>query len=134
MKVLVDTTVWSETLRRQPGAKREEIAQALEKLIERGQVILIGPVRQELLSGVRDRKIFDSLKHKLRGFPDESLRTEDYESAADFYNRCREKGVQGSHVDLLICAMALNRKAAIFTLDRDFGHYAKVIPIQLFKW
>jgi hypothetical protein len=134
MNVLVDTSVWSEALRRQTGAGREEVVDALEDLIEKGLAGLIGPVRQELLSGIRDPIPFNRLKHKLRGFPDIPVRLADYEYAAELYNICRGKGIQGSHVDMLICAVALNRSSAVFTLDQDFGYYAKAIHVRLFKW
>jgi predicted nucleic acid-binding protein len=134
MNVLVDTSVWSEALRRQTGAGREDVIHALEGLIGKGLAVLIGPVRQELLSGIRDLNPFNLLKHKLRGFPDIPVELRDYEYAAELFNTCRGTGIQGSRVDMLICAVALNRNSAVFTLDQDFGHYAKAIHVRLFKW
>lgn len=39
------------------------------------------------------------------------------ERAAEFYNHCRNKGVQGSNTDFLICAVAARFKTPIFTTD-----------------
>ncbi len=93
---------------------------------------ILGPVRQELLSGIRDEAQFEKLRRYLRAFDDVILRTDDYEEAARLSNRCRAAGVIGSSVDFLICAVALRRGWQIFTTDRDFGRYAKHSDISLF--
>jgi hypothetical protein len=54
--VLVDTSVWSVALRRQPtnqGAHEKEIIFALDKLALDGSIVLIGAIRQEALSGIK---------------------------------------------------------------------------------
>jgi hypothetical protein len=60
---------------------------------------MIGPVRQEILSGIRDLAQFNLLRDALRAFPDLPLNADDYEQAAAFFNRCRSLGVQGTHID-----------------------------------
>jgi transposase len=57
--------------------------------------------------------------------------SEDYERAAGMFNDCRKKGIQGSQVDFLICAVSVNHGLEIFTLDKDFRHYGKVLDIIL---
>ena len=57
MMVLVDTSVWSLALRRKPsnlGARDQAHSEALRELVREGRVQIVGPVRQELLSGIRD--------------------------------------------------------------------------------
>ena len=84
MKVLVDTSVWSMALRRQASQSAQNeraIVSKLKDLICENQVVLIGPVRQELLSGLRDETSFAKLQRHLASFPDEPLVTEDYEEA-----------------------------------------------------
>lgn len=130
MMVLVDTPVWSLALRRRPARPSPE-ARELAELIREGRVALIGPVRQELLSGVRGQAQFENLRQHLRGFPDTELDTDDFELAAQFFNRCRGRGIQGSNTDFLICAAAARRRQSIFTTDRDFAAFARVIPVQL---
>lgn len=130
MKVLVDTSVWSELLRRKNGGSRH-IIQMLVSLIRDKKVVLIGPVRQELLSGIRDPKDYDVLRDRIDAFPNENPETEDFERAAQVSNGCGAKGIQGSAFDMLICGMALRHGWEIFTLDKDFNHYAKVVPIRL---
>ena len=130
MKVLVDTSVWSLALRRGPHARNPE-AEELRRLIAAHIAEIIGPIRQELLSGVRHPAQFDSLASHLAAFADLPLLTEDYVTAAKFYNLCRTKGIQGSNTDFLICAVAVRHDLAVFTTDGDFHLFAKCLPIVL---
>ena len=90
-----------------------------------------GPVRQELLSGIKNPEQFRSLRHHLRAFPDFELTAEDYETAAEFFNLCRGKGVQGSNTDFLICSVAARYHLPIFTTDGDFSLFQTHLPITL---
>ena len=130
MRTLVDTNIWSLLLRRRLGPLAAE-ARELSELIRQGAAVLIGPVRQELLSGVRGWRQFEDLRQHLRGFPDLDLDTADYELAAEYDNRCQSRGIQGSDTDFLICAVAVRRGQTVFTTDQDFAAFAKIIPVRL---
>lgn len=130
MNVVVDSTVWSLGLRRaSPRNTYEE--RELAELVHEGRVVMLGPIRQELLSGVRAPKQWSELRHRLRAFPDTPLSEDDFEEASACFNRCRAKGIQGSNTDFLICAVALRRDLAVFTTDRDFVRYAKILGVKL---
>src|SRR4029077_1496188 len=101
------------------------------ELIREGRVVMMGPVRQELLSGIKVKAQFELLCDHLRAFPDLELESTDYEEAAAAFNRCRERGIQGSNTDFLICSAALRRDLAIYTTDNDFVGYAKVLKLEL---
>ena len=103
------------------------------RLVNHGVVEIIGPIRQELLSGIREQSQFEQVREHLRRFPDLQITTDDYEEAASFCNRCRSKGIQGSATDFLICAVAIQKDLVIFTDDRDFVSYSKVLPIRLYR-
>ena len=135
MKILVDTSVWSLALRRSGtlSAKDKSLVSELSELISEVRVAIIGPVRQELLSGISIKTQFEALKEMLAAFDDMPLRREDYERAAEFYNTCRKAGIQGSQIDFLICAVAAGRELPIFTTDNDFLLYAKHLPISLHR-
>ena len=77
MKILVDTSIWSLALRRNSDLNRKEVRELLQ-LIREFRTIMIGPVRQELLSGIPDRKNFMALREKLRPFDDISIMPQDY--------------------------------------------------------
>lgn len=132
MRVLIDTSVWSIGLRRPERSENAVIAQQLRALIKAGLAAIIGPVRQELLSGIREKAQFDRIRDELRGFIDIGITVDDYETAASLCNACRSRGIQGSPIDFLICAIAVRHDFSIFTTDADFAHYAKVLPITLY--
>ena len=94
---------------------------------------MIGPIRQELLSGISDTNKYKQLKEKLSYFDDLPLYTGYFEFAAQLSNTCRSHGIQGSHTDFLICAVAIKNDLPIFTLDKDFNNYKKYIDIQLYQ-
>ena len=131
MKVLVDTSVWSLALRRRKRPDPSPVRAELTALIQDGRAVITGPVRQELLSGAREPVQHERLRDHMRAFPDVELTTDDFEEAAFFYNLCRERGVQGSNTDFLICAISARNDFAIFTTDGDFERFAKVLPIRL---
>lgn len=131
MNVLVDTCVWSRALRQ--ASPDEALAIQLKSLIIQARVVLIGPIRQELLSGISETRQFHVLKEKLAPFEDLPLTTEHFEKAAEFCNLCRRKGIQGSTIDFLICAVAALENIAVFTVDGDFDHYKKHLPFSLFS-
>jgi predicted nucleic acid-binding protein len=130
MKVLVDTSVWSLALGRR-GRSEAPASQELRSLIDDGRVAMIGPIRQELLSGIRTPESFERLRDHLRPYRDERLETADFERAAEHFNTCRARGVQGSNTDFLICAVAERRNLPILTTDADFTRFAAVLPITL---
>lgn len=121
MKVLVDTSVWSLSLRRKPTAVLKEserqMVASLSELIQDGRTAMIGPIRQEILSGIKDSAQFERLRGALAAFPDEPITTRHYEEAARYFNLCRSHGVECGPVDILICAVAIAAKRQILTTD-----------------
>lgn len=131
MKVLVDTCVWSQVLRhKNPGL---ELTKKLQDLINDARVSIIGPIRQELLSGISNIKQFNHLKELLSSFEDTPLKTNHFVTAAEFTNICRKQGIQGSTIDFLICAAAYLENFIIFTVDNDFERYKKQLSIKIMR-
>jgi hypothetical protein len=81
MKVLVDTCIWSLAFRRRSRTQDSDskLVRELEELIRENRAQLIGPVRQELLSGISAPAQYQSLRRQLRAFADEPLRLTDFE-------------------------------------------------------
>ena len=129
--VIVDTCIWSLAFRGKTSRDRE-VTDELTSLIKENRAKIIGLIRQELLSGYSDLTRYEKLKNKLRAFPNEQIIDVDYESAAEYSNICRRQGIQGSHTDFLICAVATRLKMQIYTNDKDFSHYSKHLPISLY--
>lgn len=130
MNVIVDTCVWSCAFRRENTGSPEAVLEFRE-LLKEMRVQMIGPIRQEVLSGIKTEEQYLILKEHLRAFPDLPLITDDFELAAEFYNTARKNGIQGSNTDFLICAVASRHALAIFTTDRDFLTFKKHLPITL---
>jgi predicted nucleic acid-binding protein len=130
MNVLVDTSVWSLALRRR--APTHAAVDTLRRLVGAGRAALIGPVRQEVLSGIREPAVFERLRAVLSAFADVPLAAADYERAAASFNACRAAGIQGSNTDFLICAVAERHRMPIFTTDEDFARFAGILPIRLY--
>lgn len=134
MNVLIDTSVWSVALRHSVSAEgAEEIKEQLYTLIDDSRVAIIGPIRQELLSGIKSNHQFNHLRKRLEPFRDITLQTEDYILAAKFFNHCRARGVQGSHVDFLICAVSSSRKFPLFTADKDFEQFSRYLDFSFYQ-
>jgi len=136
MKVIVDTSIWSLVFRRKKSDLNptdRNILSNLVELLDDSQIILIGPIKQEILTGISNVSQYNKLKSKLRAFPNLIISNEDYETAAEFYNICRKNGIQGSHTDFLICSVAYNNNFSIFTTDKDFNNYSKYLKLNLFE-
>ncbi len=134
--MIVDTSVWSLFLRRRPGdlaPDQREVVLELRRLVRDGQVLMLGDIRQELLTGIREAVSFDRLRSYLRAFEDAPVTVEDRERAALFANTLRTRGIQASHVDVLLCSMAGGTGAPLFTTDADFGACAAALPFSLYR-
>ena len=133
MNVLVDTCIWSYALRRKQKNDNhyQPAINELTELIQESRVTMLGTIRQEVLSGIKHQAQFLKVKQMLGEFPDKQLSQEDYELAAALFNQLRQKGIQGSTTDFLICAVAINYDLTICTDDADFLHFQKHIPIRL---
>ena len=132
MKVIVDTSVWSLALRRSK-AQENKYVEELEELIKEVRAQLIGPIRQELLNGIKSEKQFNTLRKHLRAFKDLDIETADYELASEYFNKARKNGIAGSNTDFLICAISTRLKMPILTIDKDFHNFQSVLPIELHK-
>jgi predicted nucleic acid-binding protein len=133
VKVLIDTSVWSLALRRRHPERETVLVEELARLIADFEVAMIGPIRQELLSGIREEGQYLALREKLRAFPDLRLESADFEMAARFFTQCRAGGVQGSNTDFLLCAVGHLRGMPIFTTDKDFDAYSRTLGIKLHR-
>jgi len=134
MKVLVDTGVWSLAFRRKNITPDEQqIVQQLQALILDGAAFMMGVIRQEVLSGIKHPQQYEKLKVMLRAFDDFTVTQDDYELAAELFNTCRSQGIQGSHIDFLICAIAVNADISVFTTDGDFPQYAAIVPVKIYR-
>lgn len=134
MKVLVDSCVWSLALRRSPRAIKstEETAavQRLQMLLTDGRAAIIGPIRQEVLSGIKDAAQFQRIERVLSIVNNERLQDEDFIEAAKLFNYCMSKGTATSTIDILICAVAIRANWPVLTLDKGLLRAIKHLQLD----
>ncbi len=134
MKLIVDTCVWSLALRRQDQARlasdqRQLIAQ-LQEAIRDGRAVIIGPIRQEVLSGLRDQAGSAKVQALLEPFLDEEIAAEDFVHAARLFNLCRTDGIECGATDILICAVAARLHYDILTNDKGLQRCIQFLRAQ----
>ncbi len=121
MRVLVDACIWSLALRRKVKgsltADEVRLVARLTEVIQDGNVVMIGPIRQEILSEIKDQSQFEKTEKLLAPFPDEEPGSLDYVEAARLFNLCRGHGVQCGPIDMLLCSVAVRKHCVILTND-----------------
>ena len=134
MRVIVDSCAWSLLLRRKARATltsdRQFTLASLKEAIKDGRVVLIGPIRQEVLSGIKAQAQFEKLRAHLAAFPDESLTTRHFVEAAHLFNLCRSSGVECGQTDILICAVAVQMHYDILTYDQGLLRCIQLLRSQ----
>ena len=134
MKVIVDTCIWSLSLRRRDltriSGDEQQMLMQLMDAIRDGRAAIIGPIRQEILSGIRNRAQFAKTEGFLDPFLDEEITPADYVEAARLYNFCQDHGVQCGPVDILLCAVAARKHFGILTNDQALKRCIEVLESE----
>ena len=102
----------------------------LRDAIEERRTVIIGPIRQEILSGIKDKALFTKTRDLLDPFRDEETMAGDYVEAARMFNLCRQRGVQCGPVDILICAVATRHRYGILTFDQSLNRCIEVLQSE----
>lgn len=132
MSVIVDTCVWLAALTRKPLKKAAYVVE-LGELIREGRVVVLGPIRQEILSGVHKPDQFHQIQEALRAFPDVPLVPEDYELAAEYRGLCYRENIAAAETTLLICAVSKRHTMPILTFNPSFEAIAEHVPTYFYK-
>ena len=115
--LVADTSAWVEYLRSTGSPSHL----ALREAVSSGDVLLLEPVKAELLVGARSNAEVRDLRRLLEGFDVELVHPrDDFEAATDLYQRCRSIGVTPRGLlDCLIAAMAARTGRPLLHHDRD---------------
>ncbi|MDO8391556.1 MAG: PIN domain nuclease [Actinomycetota bacterium] len=126
--LVADTSAWVEYLRRTGSPSHL----ALLAAVDDDTVILLEPVRAELLTGARSKHELAELRRLLEGFAVELVQPrDDFDAACDLYHRCRAVGITPRGlIDCLIAAMALRAGHPLLHADRDLAAIAAVMGIS----
>ena len=120
---LLDTSVWVAYLR--PGSPA--LTEALHDYVERGEVLMCGPVLAEILAGARpdDREMLSGV---LGALPWADLDRTSWASVGALAADLRARGETLPLTDLEIAVAAHSADAMLWTRDRDFERIAAVLP------
>ena len=93
---------------------------------------LTGIVVTEILQGLR--RDVSRIEHYLSQWEMlEPLGLSTYREAAAIFRRGRAKGFSLTTIDTLIAAIALDHRAALFTVDQDFSRVARITRLELYS-
>ena len=130
MRILVDSSIWSVSLK--PGRSHPQGDRLKHQIVTGRQAFLLGIVLQEVLQGIRDPNVTESIYAELSAFECFVPTLEDHREAAELYKQARVRGVSAGTVDCLIATMAITHDCRLHTLDRDFERIAEFSDLELF--
>jgi predicted nucleic acid-binding protein len=131
VNILVDTSVWSAALRRDMSENAGQIRR-LKIALEGGDAVFTtGLILQELLQGFSAPKSRERILEAFANLPLIVPERKDYIDAAALKIRLRQKGVQAGTIDVLLAQLCLRHQLSILTLDRDFNHIARFVPLSI---
>lgn len=117
--VLIDTSAWIDFFR----GKQTQVADAVQLLLQMGLARLCGPVKAELLQGVKTKKEKQQLSIVFDAVENLDTNEEDWEIAGNTLHTLRENGITLPLTDAFIAAIAIRHKAQVLTLDHHFSHF-----------
>lgn len=121
---LVDTSTWIEGLRK---GGNPEAQHWLKTVLSQEAVVIIPPVKTELLSGSLSEKQFNKFKGELEALTLLNRDDEAWEKAAELNFRLRRQGVNIPVIDVLIASWSLLYNCILVHHDR---HYEMIKNIE----
>ena len=125
--ILVDSSVWIDFFSSSPGRAGNELRRMIA---DAEPFALTGIVVTEVLQGLT--RHVSQVEHFLSMWEMlEPAGFSTYREAAAIFRLARSKGISLTTVDTLIAAIALEHRASLFTLDKDFSRIARLTPLPL---
>lgn len=122
---LVDTSTWIEALRR--GGSHEAREWLRRALLEE-RVVLVPPVKAELLSGARSEEQFRELKRDLDALPLLGREVEVWDVAAESNFSLRRRGITVPLLDVLIASWAVVHGCTLVHHDKHYEMIREALP------
>lgn len=126
--VLVDSSVWIESLRRNG---RLDIKLAVEGLLEAYEAQWCSPVRLEVLGGSR-REERHRLGQHFSVIPYRPCAEQDWDRAISLAWKLRDHGLTVPWLDVQIAALALHDGSRFFTVDEHFKKISALTGLVLY--
>lgn len=125
--ILVDTSVWIDFFSNSPGRAGFQ----LRRMIEDAEPFsTTGVIVTEVLQGLK-RDVHQIERYLALWDMLEPREFGTYRSAAMIFRQARSSGISLTTIDALIAAIALEHRATLFTLDKDFSRVARIAPLRL---
>ncbi|EMY79678.1 PIN domain protein [Leptospira weilii serovar Ranarum str. ICFT] len=130
MKLLVDTSVWSEALRRKGKTLKSEETFLYQIIQTEDDISVTGIILQEILTGIREPKIFSEIEEQFRYFTFLSPSERDHIEAAKLRNALSKKGIVLATIDALIAQLAITYNLILATYDNDFLRLSGITKLK----
>ncbi len=128
---IIDSSVWVDYINGVINFETDITAE----LIKRNEVFILPVILQEVLQGLREDKLFNSLKETL--MPLEYISYDQIEmsiAAASLYRTLRHKGITiRKPNDCLIASICIDRNLPLLHNDKDFDNIAKHTSLKIYK-
>lgn len=127
--ILVDSSVWIDFLSSSPGTAGAELRRLI---VEAEPLALAGVIVTEVLQGLtQDASVIERFLGMWELLEPRGFST--YREAAAIFRVARAKGISLTTIDSLIAAIALEHRATVFTLDKDFSRIARISALSLYN-
>ncbi|MCW7466050.1 PIN domain-containing protein [Leptospira levettii] len=134
MNLLIDTSVWSEALRRKNKSVNSEDTFLYQIIKNEEEIFLTGIILQEILTGIKNQKLFDDINNQLRFFNFVTPTNKDHILAAQLRNDLAKKGLAVASIDVLIAQIAISNNLTLATYDSDFEKIADHSKLKILKF
>jgi predicted nucleic acid-binding protein len=128
---MVDTSVWSLALRRDPPLVLPQVTVLRQALESEAIVVTTGLVLQELLQGFAGPRARKDIIEHFGALPMITPSREDHIAAAELRNTCRRAGVQMGTIDALLAQLCIHHGLTLLTSDKDFSLAALHCPLKV---
>src|SRR5260370_28554090 len=126
--MMVDSSVWSDCFSYAPGRAGDELRGMIR---DAEPFALTGVVVAEILQGLtREVSRIEHYLSQWEMLEPGGFRT--YREAAAIFPLARSKRPSLTTIDALIAAIALEHRASVFTLDKDFSRIARLTGLPLY--
>lgn len=126
--ILLDSSVWIHIYSKFPNPKVKKIVLQAKK---QGRLITCGMVYLEVVRGCRDEKEFGEYHDEFYSLPWISVDDLHWELATKMGFQLSRKGYRPPATDLLIAALAIEKKCQLLHQDKHFDQIAEYFPLRV---
>jgi len=134
MNLLIDTSVWSEALRRKNKSVNSEDTFLFQIIQNEEEIFITGIILQEILTGIKNEKLFDDINNHLRFFNFVNPTNIEHILAAKLRNDLAKKGITVASIDVLIAQIAISNNLTLATYDTDFEKIAAHSKLKILNY